>query len=634
MQIHELNNYNGNLDSSAYLAVDNGSDTGKISTTELLADTNAAVSQLDTVLNGRIDNIVAGGEAPSTSEIVDARYGADGVTYPSLGAAIRYQVTDLKSDLDDIREIEYGNNLVDEEDYKEGFLDYNGVTSEVSEYRVSNFIEVKPNTIYSVGAYESNYRRLVVSSRKIVLQYSSTKTPISGTYVNNDTDAFITFTTQENAKYVKVCYRYSGNNKLIMLNEGSSIKEYSHYFKTIKNLMEIDGYDDVIRKSVGKNIFDVSLSVDGYVNSFDTIYDDAKYRTSQYFRVSEGIPITFSPKIIKLIQLGSEKELVSGGYHSEYDNGEPITYIPTQDGYVRVSYYKNTEQLFQVEYGDTATNYEKHKIVIEDGVKLNDEMLKQVSDMFNPTLGNVLYGKTWYACGDSFTDYTNLNYSEADYSHMVEDYGYKCQTYPFLIGLRNNMKVHNISASGQTLATPSDGTFSNCFSNELLEKNYKYIPSDADYITIMLGINDSGHVSTSGGTTQDGEDASGVIPIGTINDTDNTTFYGAWNVVLKYLIENHPFAHIGIIVSNGSSKEHVKATIECAKKWGIAYLNMDGDYQIPLMHRVNTKDETCDEAKQIRLNQFSIDKANGDTHPNYKAHEYESYFIENFLRSI
>lgn len=100
MQIHELNNYNGNLDSSAYLAVDNGSDTGKISTTEFLADTNAAVSQLDTVLNGRIDNIVAGGEAPSTSEIVDARLGADGVTYPSLGAAIRYQVTDLKGDLD------------------------------------------------------------------------------------------------------------------------------------------------------------------------------------------------------------------------------------------------------------------------------------------------------------------------------------------------------------------------------------------------------------------------------------------------------------------------------------------------------------------------------------------------------
>lgn len=99
MQIHELNNYNGNLDQSSYLAVDNGSDTGKVSITELLENTNASVSQLDAFLNGRIDNIIAGGEAPSASEIVDARYGANGVTYPSLGDAIRDQVNDLKSDL-------------------------------------------------------------------------------------------------------------------------------------------------------------------------------------------------------------------------------------------------------------------------------------------------------------------------------------------------------------------------------------------------------------------------------------------------------------------------------------------------------------------------------------------------------
>ena len=86
MQIHELNNYSGSL-GDAYLAADNGSDTGKMKTTALTDP-----------LNARIDNIIAG-PAPSTAEIVDARLGADGVTYPSLGAAIRDQVTDLKSDL-------------------------------------------------------------------------------------------------------------------------------------------------------------------------------------------------------------------------------------------------------------------------------------------------------------------------------------------------------------------------------------------------------------------------------------------------------------------------------------------------------------------------------------------------------
>lgn len=86
MQIHELNNFSGTLGSGAYLAVDDGNDTGKVSKTQLFAATEA-----------RIDNIIAG-DAPSAAEIVDARLGADGVTYPSLGGAIRGQVTDVKSD--------------------------------------------------------------------------------------------------------------------------------------------------------------------------------------------------------------------------------------------------------------------------------------------------------------------------------------------------------------------------------------------------------------------------------------------------------------------------------------------------------------------------------------------------------
>lgn len=88
MQIHELNNFTGTLGSGAYLAIDDGTDTGKISSQGLLAATEA-----------RIDNIIAG-PAPSAEEIVDARLGADGVTYPSLGEAIRNQVGDIKSDLE------------------------------------------------------------------------------------------------------------------------------------------------------------------------------------------------------------------------------------------------------------------------------------------------------------------------------------------------------------------------------------------------------------------------------------------------------------------------------------------------------------------------------------------------------
>lgn len=58
-------------------------------------------SEVDTEIsdiNDRIDNILTS-PAPTEQEIIDARLGADGVNYPTLGGAIRGQVSDLKSDL-------------------------------------------------------------------------------------------------------------------------------------------------------------------------------------------------------------------------------------------------------------------------------------------------------------------------------------------------------------------------------------------------------------------------------------------------------------------------------------------------------------------------------------------------------
>lgn len=88
MQIHELNNFSGTPGASDYFATDNGTDTSKISATDLYAP-----------LNARIDNIIAG-PASSAEEVIDARLGADGVTYASLGEAIRDQFTNLQDELD------------------------------------------------------------------------------------------------------------------------------------------------------------------------------------------------------------------------------------------------------------------------------------------------------------------------------------------------------------------------------------------------------------------------------------------------------------------------------------------------------------------------------------------------------
>ena len=147
---------------------------------------------------------------------------------------------------------------------------------------------------------------------------------------------------------------------------------------------------------------------------------------------------------------------------------------------------------------------------------------------------------------------------------------------------------------------------------------------------IYIGINDSHHAPGSSGG--DGEDNTGEITIGEITDDTISTFYGAWNVVIKHWIETYPFAKIGIIVSNGCDVDNYRiATIEIAKKWGIPYIDLNGDERTPMMNR-STNPNVTNKAKNARNVAFRVTETN--QHPNVKAHEYESYIIENFLKSL
>lgn len=239
MQIHELNNYNGTLDSSAYLAVDNGSDTGKVSTTELLAETNAAVSHL----NGRIDNIIAGGEAPSASEIVDARYGADGVTYPSLGAAIRDQVTDLKSDLVDLYDI----NINIGEMTSGKYLAANGNLADDAGSKVSDYIYVGDrltNTIKLINVFVRGNRCCAsFNANKQFVRYLAVGTTDKNFTINLlDEEVYIRITSAVNEtsliKYSNVIKRenaYVDGENGLDTNDGAKYTPYKTIQKAIDN---------------------------------------------------------------------------------------------------------------------------------------------------------------------------------------------------------------------------------------------------------------------------------------------------------------------------------------------------------------------------------------------------------------
>ena len=83
------------------------------------------------------------------------------------------------------------------------------------------------------------------------------------------------------------------------------------------------------------------------------------------------------------------------------------------------------------------------------------------------------------------------------------------------------------------------------------------------------------------------------------------------------------------------AKEFALATINVAKKFGIPYLDLLSDDNIPyfLHQRGGTKEDTVSSiVKNMRNNYYAV--SNSNEHPNDKAHLFESTIIENWLRSL
>ena len=212
------------------------------------------------------------------------------------------------------------------------------------------------------------------------------------------------------------------------------------------------------------------------------------------------------------------KNLISNTYQNQ--DGQIVLTFSTSTNvkYVRASSLSTVN--LQLEKGSTYTNYTPFVAEVVVGKKLGAVPYGQSQKT------NILYGKKWTVCGDSFTNgATNtLIVDNGKYS------GYRA-VYPYLIGNKNDMDIVKFFGGGRTLAFPAEpGAFTNSLTNPNADYYYQNIPADTDYITIYLGINDAHHAPGSSGG--DGEDNTGEIPIGTVDDNTTATYLGAWNVVL------------------------------------------------------------------------------------------------------
>ncbi|MFD1402864.1 SGNH/GDSL hydrolase family protein [Robinsoniella peoriensis] len=233
----------------------------------------------------------------------------------------------------------------------------------------------------------------------------------------------------------------------------------------------------------------------------------------------------------------------------------------------------------------------------------------------SPINADSLYRKKWTACGDSFTEGDFTGYTDKNGKTKKESDAYDTEmgmykTYPWWIAKRNSVELVNEAKCGSYFTNVSGAE------NPFSVDRYKQVPKDSDYITIAFGLNETGIVPNS---------------LGVKTDTKNTTLWGAYNVVFEYLMTNIPYARIGVIIMDAwMTNAYREAVKTICKSWGVPVLDLNDD-NIPF--QLGIRSNASEEVKSIRNQQYSVNYGTNN-HPNLKAHEIRSAWIESWLKAL
>ncbi len=213
----------------------------------------------------------------------------------------------------------------------------------------------------------------------------------------------------------------------------------------------------------------------------------------------------------------------------------------------------------------------------------------------------MLEGKILVTVGDSITYGADMDPAGIAPDGTLMTYGWQ-------IAERNHMKFYNCGISGSTIQHIEGKA--DCFSTE--GGRYTQLPDEIDYLTIFFGWNDHAYGK-----------------LGTIDDRENTSYYGGFNVVMPYLIEKYPDARICLIVPFGCDEGHRDAVRLLSNKWGVACFDMCGP-GTPFFY---TKEPSVGVDPWVVSFRRNMYQANG-CHPGYKGHSLMGRALEHFLRGI
>jgi lysophospholipase L1-like esterase len=263
--------------------------------------------------------------------------------------------------------------------------------------------------------------------------------------------------------------------------------------------------------------------------------------------------------------------------------------------------------------------------------------LKKATSLLFSANNDWLNGKKLYCGGDSITEGANVG---------TLPNGYK-KTYGGYTATRNGMTYVSDGVGGSTMGKCTiDGSVHNNF----ITSRYKNIPTDANFITLWFGWNDNAYGWKSARdaycVTQYGTYYSALtsaqqaevdayktwlqwidVYVGSIDSADVTTWSGAWNTVLTWLLDNCPSAHIGVVIAYGMQDALVTSLISICEKFGVSYVKAYDPHEFfSVGHSTGIGTDQATKRKTL----YTLD----NTHPNELGYELMSTSFEQFIRRM
>lgn len=196
--------------------------------------------------------------------------------------------------------------------------------------------------------------------------------------------------------------------------------------------------------------------------------------------------------------------------------------------------------------------------------------------------------------------------------------------YTKIIATNNSMTYQNIAVGGGTIAAGTK--YQDQTNRHWICRTITDMDIETDYAILEGGVNDAG-LSVSLGTISSGYD----------DTLDDTTFIGALESCFKQLITRYKGKKYGFIIVhqmvNGyrPNGAYYNAIIECCKKWGVPYLDLNT--QVPPF---NYFEDSTSPLYDLRQNYTKQVNGIGDGwHPNYDG--YTKYYvpkIESWLKTL